>query len=141
MRGERREKIGVLIVHENEISEKIIGAAIEVHRILGPGLLESVYEDALCHELHLRNTKFVRQKNVPIPYKDIKLGSDLRLDLLVEDKVIVDLKAKETLSPIDKPKLLTYLRLTKKRLGLIINFHVELLKDGIFRVVNDLNEQ
>ncbi len=125
-------------MHENEISKKIIGAAIEVHRILGPGLLESVYEDALCHELNLRGLKFVRQQNVPIPYKGIKLGSDLRLDLLVEEKVIVDLKAKEKLSTIDKPKLLTYLRLSDKNLGLIINFHVEILRDGISRVVNKL---
>ena len=74
---------------ENEISRKIIGTAIEVHRILGPGLLESVYEEALCHELHLRGINFLRQQPVPIPYKDIKLGTDLRLDLLVEEKVIV----------------------------------------------------
>ncbi len=125
-------------MHVNEISEKIIGAAIEVHRILGPGLLESVYEDALCHEMHLRGLQFKRQQNVPIPYKGIKLGTDLRLDLLVEDKVIVDLKAKEELSTIDKPKLLTYLRLSDKHLGLIINFHVEVLRDGIFRAVNKL---
>ncbi len=125
-------------MHENEISEKIIGAAIEVHRILGPGLLESVYEDALCHELNLRGLQFKRQQNVPIPYKGIRLGTDLRLDLLVEGKVIVDLKAKEELSTIDKPKLLTYLRLSDKHLGLIINFHVEVLRDGIFRVVNNL---
>ena len=84
-------------MHENDISEKIIGAAIEVHRILGPGLLESVHEDALCYELRLRGLRFKRQQSVPIPYKDIKPGTDLRLDLLVEDKVIVDLKAKETL--------------------------------------------
>ncbi len=127
-------------MHENEISEKIIGATIEVHRILEPGLLESVYEDALCHELYLRGIRFTRQQSVPIPYKDIKLGTDLRLDLLVEDKVIVDLKAKENLSKIDKPKLLTYLRLSKKHLGLIINFHVLLLRDGIERVVNNLQE-
>jgi GxxExxY protein len=127
-------------MHENEISGKIIGAAIEVHRVLGPGLLESIYEDALCHELHLRGLQFKRQQNVPIPYKGIKLGSDLRLDLLVEDKVIVDLKAKEELSRIDKPKLLSYLRLSDKHLGLIINFHVEVLRDGIFRVVNKLQE-
>jgi GxxExxY protein len=98
-------------MHENEISDKIIGAAIEVHRILGPGLLESVYELALCHELSLRGIRFVKQQRVPISYKKVKLDSDLRLDLLVEDKVIVDLKAKEELSPIDKPKLLSYLRL------------------------------
>jgi GxxExxY protein len=126
-------------MHENEISEKIKGAPIEVHRILGPGLLESVYEDALCHELHLRGLKFKRQQNVPVPYKGIKLGTDLHLDLFVENKVIVDLKAKETLSKIDKPKLLTYLRLSKCRLGLILNFHEELLKDGIYRVVNNLS--
>ena len=128
----------LFIMHENEISEKIIGAAIEVHRIIGPGLLESVYEDALCHELHLRGLQFKRQQSVPIPYKGIKLGTDLRLDLLVEDKVIVDLKAKEDLSTIDKPKLLTYLRLSDKHLGLIINFHVEVLRDGIYRVANKL---
>ncbi len=127
-------------MHENDISEKIIGAAIEVHRILGPGLLESVYEEALCHELHLRGIKFVRQQSVPVPFKKIKLGTDLRLDLLVEDKVIVDLKAKEKLSSIDKPKLLTYLRLSEKHLGLIINFHVEVLHHGIARVVNELPE-
>ena len=127
-------------MHENDISEKIIGAAIEVHRILGPGLLESVYEEALCHEFHLRGLKFVRQQSVPIPFKKIKLGTDLRLDLLVEDKVIVDLKAKEKLSSIDKPKLLTYLRLSEKHLGLIINFHVEVLHHGIARVVNELQE-
>jgi GxxExxY protein len=128
-------------MHENEISNKIIGAAIEVHRILGPGLLESVYEDALCHELHLRGLQFSRQRNVPVPYKGIKLSTDLRLDLLVEEKVIVDLKAKETLSKIDKPKLLTYLRLSEGHLGLIINFHEKLLRDGIHRVVNDLKEE
>jgi len=128
-------------MHENEISKRIIGAAIEVHRILGPGLLESIYEDALCHELHLREIKFLRQQNVPVPYKGIKLKSDLRLDLIVENKVIVDLKAKEALSQIDKPKLLSYLRLSKKHLGLIINFHEEVLKDGIKRVVNNLKEE
>jgi GxxExxY protein len=128
-------------VHENEISKKIIGCAIEVHRILGPGLLESVYEDALCHELNLQGIKFKRQQNIPVPYKGIKLNSDLRLDLLVEDKVIVELKAKEKLSPIDKPKLLTYLRLSDKHLGLIINFHSEMLRDGIKRVVNRLEKE
>ncbi|MBC8548379.1 MAG: GxxExxY protein [Candidatus Brocadiales bacterium] len=125
-------------MHENEISEKIIGAAIEVHRILGAGLLESVYEDALCHELYLRGLKFQRQQSVPIPYKGIKLDTALRLDLLIEGKVIVDLKAKEELSTIDKPKLLTYLRHSDIRLGLILNFHVEVLRDGLFRVVNKL---
>lgn len=125
-------------MHENEISGIIIGAAIEVHRILGPGLLESVYEQALCHELNLRGVSFERQVRVPVQFKGVKLSCDLRLDLLVEEKVIVELKAKEVLSPIDKPQLLTYLRLLDKRLGLLINFHVEMLRDGIFRVVNNL---
>ena len=138
IKADVRLRRNLFIMHENEISEKIIGSAIEVHRILGPGLLESVYEDALCHELHLRGLQFKRQESVPIPYKGIKLGTDLRLDLLVEDKVIVDLKAKEELSTIDKPKLLTYLRLSDKHLGLIINFHVEVLCNGVFRVVNKL---
>ena len=88
----------------------------------------------------MRGLKFVRQQSVPIPFKKIKLGTDLRLDLLVEDKVIVDLKAKEKLSSIDKSKLLTYLRLSEKHLGLIINFHVEVLHHGIARVVNELQE-
>jgi GxxExxY protein len=103
--------------------------------------LESVYEEALCHELHLRGLKFVRQQSVPVLFKGIRLGTALRLDLLIEDKVIVDLKAKEELSPIDKPKLLTYLRLSDMHLGLILNFHVGLLRDGISRVVNTLPEQ
>ena len=127
-------------MHENDISEAVIGAAIEVHHVLGPGLLESVYEQALCHELHLRSLDFKRQQSVPILYKGFKLATDLRLDLLVEEKIIVDLKAKEQLSPIDKPQLLTYLRLTDLRLGLIINFHSATLKSGIVRVVNNLNE-
>ena len=125
-------------MHENEISEKIIGAAIEVHRTLGPGLLESVYEEALCHEFNLRGIAYQRQKYVPISYKNTVLGTPLRLDLLVEEKVIIDVKAKEQLAPSDKPQLLTYLRLSNLRLGLIINFQVQLLKEGICRIVNDM---
>ena len=125
---------------ENEISRKIIGAAIEVPRLLGPGVLVSGSEEALCHELHLRGIRFLRQQPVPIHYKDIKLGTDLRLDLLVEEKVIVDLKAKEFVTAIDRQKLLSYLRLSKKKLGLIINFHVAILKDGVERIVNGLKE-
>lgn len=125
-------------MHENEISERIIGAAIEVHRILGPGLLEGVYEQALCHELGLRGIQFERQKAVPIKYKGVTLSADLRLDLLVESKVIVDVKAKEEMTKIDHAKTLTYLRLTDKRLGLNINFHEPRLVDGIKRIVNNL---
>ena len=128
-------------MYENLISEKIIGAAIEVHRILGPGLLESVYEEVLCHELNLRKIEFQRQKSVPIHFKGVVLSNNLRLDLLIEDKVIIDLKAKEALSPSDKPQLLSYLRLCNLHLGLILNFHETLLKNGIFRVVNNLKEK
>jgi len=138
VKGTQREDN--FIMNENEVSEKIIGAAIEVHRILGPGLLESVYEEALCHELHLRGVQFTRQQGVPIPYKGIALGTDLRLDLLVEDNVIIDLKAKESIVAIDRSKLLTYLRLSDKRLGLIINFHVQQLRFGIERIANKLPE-
>jgi len=125
-------------MHENEISERLIGAAIEVHRYFGPGLVEQVYEEALCHELTLRELRFERQKLVPISYKDNRLGTPLRLDLLVEEKVIVDLKAKEEVIAFDRAKLLSYLRLSKLRLGLMINFHSAVLKDGISRVVNGL---
>jgi GxxExxY protein len=125
-------------MHENQISEQIIGAAIEVHRILGPGLLESVYEEALCHELNQRGLRFERQKPVPIHYKGVKLVTDLRLDLLVESKVIVDVKAKETMSEKDHVKTLTYLRLSNVRLGLDLNFHELRLTDGIKRIANNL---
>ena len=123
---------------ENELSEAIIGAAIEVHRALGPGLIEKPYEEALCHELHLRRLRFARQRPVPISYKGIKLSSELWLDLVVDEKVIVELKAKETVTLLDRAKLLTYLRLSDLRLGLIINFHVDRLVDGVTRVVNRL---
>ncbi len=125
-------------MHENEISERIIGAAIEVHRILGPGLLEGVYEECLCHEFHLRGIRFERQKPVPIEYKAVKLSTDLRLDLMVEDKVMVDVKAKEEMGDKDHAKTLTYLRLTNTRLGLNMNFHELRLVDGIKRIVNNL---
>jgi GxxExxY protein len=127
-------------MHENEISSLIIGAAIEVHRYHGPGLVEQVYEESLCHEFNLRHIPFKRQQPVAIHYKGVKLGSDLALDLIVYDKVIVDNKAKDEIHPIDKVKLLTYLRLSNLRLGLLINFHAAVLKDGIFRVVNVLAE-
>jgi GxxExxY protein len=125
-------------MHENEISEKILGAAIEVHRVLGPGLVESVYEESLCCEFSLRGIRFERQKPVPIDYKGFKLATDLRLDLLVEDKVIVDVKAKEMMTEKDRAKTLTYLRLTGRRLGLNINFHELTLMQGVVRIVNGL---
>ncbi len=127
-------------MRENDISEKVIGCAIEVHRQLGPGLLESVYEEALCYELTKIGLSFERQKQVPIRYKSEFLATPLRLDLLVEGKVIVDNKAKSDLTPIDKQQLLTYLRLSDVRLGLLINFNVPKLVDGVHRVVNNLQE-
>ncbi len=125
-------------MRENEITEKVIGCAIEVHRQLGPGLLESVYEEALCYELSEIGLSFKRQQQVPIKYKGALLATPLRLDLLVEEKVIIDNKAKSELTPIDKQQLLTYLRLCDVRLGLIINFNVPRLVDGICRVANKL---
>lgn len=121
---------------ENDISGKIIGAAIEVHRKLGPGLLESAYEECLCCEMALRGIKFERQVPLPLNYKGVDLDCGYRLDLLVEDTVIVELKSIETLEPIHDAQLLTYLRLRNAWLGLIINFNVIMLKDGVRRLVN-----
>ena len=125
-------------MEENEISERIIGCAIDVHVQLGPGLLESVYEEALCYELSRVGLGFERQQHVPIKYKEVLLGTPLRLDLIVERKVIVDLKAKKEICGIDQQKLLTYLRLRDVRLGLLINFHEQRLIDGVQRVVHRL---
>jgi GxxExxY protein len=123
---------------ENELSKEIIGASIEVHRHLGPGLLESAYEEALCYELELRKIPHERQKYQSLDYKEKTLKTDYRIDLLVEGTVIVEIKARETVAPIDKAQTLTYLRLSGTKLGLIINFHEPLLKDGITRIVNNL---
>lgn len=123
---------------ENELSKEIIGAAIEVHRVLGPGLLESVYEEALCCELELRSIPYERQKYQPLNFKGKTLKTDYRIDLLVDGKVIVEVKARETIHPIDKSQILTYLRLSGVKLGLLINFHEPLLKNGITRIVNNL---
>ncbi len=124
---------------ENEISHKIIGAAIEVHRILGgPGLLESIYESSLCHELSLRGLKIKRQLYVPVKYKDVVVREPLCLDILVENKVIIEIKATEKENSIHQAQLLTYLRLTGMKLGLLINFGNVSAKEGIKRVVNEL---
>lgn len=122
----------------NLFSREIIGAAIDVHRELGPGLLESVYEECLCYELELRNIPFKRQVYCPIHYKGAKLNKVFRLDVLVDDLVIVDLKTVQKLAPIDEAKLLTYLQLTSLWLGLLINFNVPVLRDGIKRLVNGI---
>lgn len=123
---------------ENELSSKIIGAAIEVHKILGPGLLESVYESALCYELNLLKIKVLRQVAVPVMYKNINLSSGLCLDILVENKVIVEVKAVEKDNPIFRAQLLTYLKVTDMKLGLLINFGFERAHEGIYRVVNGM---
>jgi len=127
-------------MHENEISQKVIGCAIEVHRQLGPGLLESVYEEALCYELSQAGLRFQRQEEVSIKYKGVVLRAPLRLDLIVEGKVIIDNKSKADFTPMDKQRLLTYLRLRGLRLGLLINFNVPRLVDGVHRVVDQLED-
>lgn len=118
-----------------EITDKIIGAAIEVHRVLGPGLLESAYEECLCHELELRGLAFQRQVQLPVRYKEVLLNCGYRLDLVVAEAVVVELKAVERLEPVHESQLLTYLRLSQLRVGLLINFNVALLKQGIVRRV------
>ena len=120
----------------DRIAGIIIGAAIEVHRALGPGLLESAYEACLAYELSQRGLKVERQKPLPVIYKDVKLDCGYRMDLLVEDKVVVEIKAVESLAPIHLAQMISYLRLSGCKLGLLINFHVRMLKDGVRRVVN-----
>jgi len=120
----------------NEITERIIGAAIEVHRHLGPGLLESAYEECLCYELNQLGLKFQRQVHLPIHYKGIQLQSAHRMDLVVEDSVVVELKATEEMPPLYSAQVLTYLRSAHKPLGLLLNFNVPVLRDGIKRIAN-----
>lgn len=116
-------------------TSEIIGSAIEVHRVLGPGLLESAYEECLCHELHLRQLEFERQVNLPVEYKGIKLDCSYKIDLIVEREVVLELKAVESVLPVHQAQLLTYMKLAKKRIGLLINFNVPLLVRGITRRV------
>jgi len=113
----------------------IIGAAIEVHRARGPGLLESAYEECLCHELHLRGTSFERQVDLPVTYKGIRLSCGYKIDLIVEHEVILELKASETILPAHEAQLLTYLKLSGKGVGLLINFNTPVLVRGIRRIV------
>jgi len=123
---------------ESQVTEVIIGCAIKVHRGVGPGLLESAYEACLFHELSKTDLKIEKQKPLPLMYDDVKLDCGYRLDLLVEGKVIVEIKAVKALEEIHTAQLLTYLKLSGCRLGLLINFNVLLLKDGIKRIVNYL---
>lgn len=124
----------------NEITERIIGACIEIHRQLGPGLLESAYEECLCHELALTGLRFERQKPLPVSYKSVHLDCGYRLDLVVEGKVIVELKTVDQLAPIHDAQILTYLKLSGLTVGLLINFNVPVLKDGLKRIVNNFQD-
>jgi len=123
---------------EDKLSKEIIGASIEVHRILGLGLLESAYEECLCRELSLRSFSFERQKPLPVLFKGVKLNCGYRLDVVVEGLVILELKAVERIEPIHKAQLLTYLKLSNLKLGILLNFNVPILKNGIKRIVHEL---
>ena len=120
----------------NQITSEIIGCAINVHRVLGPGLLESAYEECLASELKNAGLRIERQKPVPVTFKDIKLKCGYRIDILVEDIVIVELKSVDQLAPIHEAQMLTYLKFSNKQIGLLINFNVLLLKNGIKRFIH-----
>ncbi len=123
---------------ENALAKVIIDLCFRIHKALGPGLLESVYEEVLAYELKKSGLSLSRQANVPLVYESIKLDIGFKTDLIVEDKVIVELKSVETVLPVHKKQLLTYLKLTRMKLGLLINFNENLIKNGIMRVVNGL---
>ena len=120
---------------ESDLTEQIIGAAIEVHKYWGPGLYEEIYEKSLCHELHLRNVALKSQVKLPLIYKGQRVGEDLRLDIIADEKVVVELKTVKHLEPIHEAQLLTYMKLTGCRVGLLINFNVPVLTQGIKRMV------
>jgi len=124
----------------NQLSNKVIGAAIEVHKAIGPGLLESAYEECLCHELNLRGISYERQKPLLLEFKGRKPDCTYRLDVVVEKQVILELKSCERIEPIHEAQLLTYLKLSGLHLGLILNFNVVVMRDGIKRIVYDLKE-
>jgi GxxExxY protein len=124
----------------DELTDQVIGACIDIHRHLGPGLLETAYEECLCHELSTRNIPFERQKPIPVIYKSVHLNCGYRLDLVVAERLVVELKTVETFMPVHEAQLLTYLKLAHLPLGLLINFNVPVLKSGIKRIVNSLPE-
>jgi GxxExxY protein len=123
-------------MHENELANKVIGLAIEIHRALGPGLLESAYEECLFYKIITSGLRAEKQKAMPLIYEDVHLNFGYRIDILVEEKLVVEVKSCDALHPIHLAQTLTYLRLGDYRLGLVINFNVELLRDGIKRVIN-----
>ena len=121
----------------NIITDKVIGASIEVHKSLGPGLLESIYEECLCFELNQLNLEYDRQADIPVVYKNLKLDGGYRADLIIENLVIVELKTVEKILPVHEAQLLTYLKITKIPIGLLLNFNVPVLKNGVKRIVNN----
>jgi len=123
------------MLQEEELTETLIACAVEVHKHLGPGLLESAYEECYCHELKLHNVPVVRQKALPLEYKGIKLDCGYRMDVVAADKVVVEIKCVEKILPIHEAQLLTYLKLSGFKVGLILNFHTRLIKEGIRRLV------
>ncbi|MGE3467715.1 MAG: GxxExxY protein [Pyrinomonadaceae bacterium] len=127
-------------MHENEIAKTIVDCAYKVHRTLGPGLLEAVYQAALVYELTKRGLNVSVERGIPAEYEEVRLDCGFRADVIVENKVIIEIKSVEALAPVHGKILLTYLRLADMRLGLLINFNVDLIKDGIRRVVNNLAE-
>jgi GxxExxY protein len=126
---------------ENEIAKQVVDAAYHIHTRLGPGLLESVYEVILVHELEKRGLRTARQVPIPIIYDSIEFEEGFRADIIVENQVIVELKSLESVSKVHKKQLLTYLRLADKRLGLLVNFGEEMIRDGISRIVNGLSDK
>ena len=135
-----REILYWIAMGENAVAQQIVDAAFRVHTRLGPGLLESVYEAALAYELEKRGLSITRQQGIPAVYEEVRIHTGFFADLVVEDQVIVEIKAVETVAPVHKKQLLTYLKLADKRLGLLINFNVVLIKNGITRIVNGLKE-
>jgi len=131
----RRHRGTEKTLYDSDLTDIVIGCAIEVHRALGPGLLGSAYEECLCYELAARDLTFEKQKNVPLQYKDVRLEAGYRLDLFIENRLVVELKCVEKILPVHEAQLMTYLRLTKVKTGLIINFFTPVLKDGIRRIV------
>lgn len=123
---------------ENELSKTIVNTAYQIHYILGPGLLESVYEEIMCHELRKQGLSIERQKGIPVIWNELKMEIGFRADLIVERRVIIELKSVDIIAPVHPKQLLTYLKLTNIKLGILINFNEPLIKNGITRIVNNL---
>ena len=136
-----REIFYIIVMKHNEISRIIVDTAVHVHRALGPGLLESVYLEVMVYELRKRGLEVEKEVPVPVVWEEVKFEVGFRADIIVGGLVIVELKSVESIAPVHKKQLLTYLRLTDKKLGLLINFGAEVIKDGIFRIANGLEEE